>query len=346
MKRFFTINEYSAQEVEQLNLAYSNSFDAGFVKVGAKVTGTLLTKNPKEAIFSTYGKSNITVKNTDNESQILGNLNLGDKIDIEILSVSDAQNEYTVVGSIHKVKISQINEFFAKAAEQENILTGRVAEINNGGYIIELVVNDMMINVFMPHLLADVNKLSNPESIVDTEIEFVVEKTQKDGVTSYLASRKKYLQTLIPAATAALEVGKKYEGVITGTTDFAVFVQLKGCLTGMIHKSNLEKETTAYSAGETIEFYIKDIVKGRLFLTQILRDSLWDTLAVDDVLTGTISSIKDFGLMMQLDYETKGLIHRSNLKGKSPESFTTGETIVVRVTAINKNNRQITLTIA
>ncbi len=346
MKQHFSINEYSTQEVEQLNAAYFSSFDSGFIKVGSKVTGTLYKKTEKESIFSTYGKSNVIVKNNDTESQILNNLTLGDKIDIEILSISDSKSEYSVVGSIQKVKVSQINEFFASSAEKESILTGRVAEINNGGYIIEVIVNDMAVNVFMPHLLADVNKLSNPESILGMDIEFVTEKTQKDGNVSYLASRKKYLQSLIPAATSALVVGSKYEGIVTGTTDFAVFVQLSGCLTGMIHKSNLEKETKDYTAGESIEFFVIDIVKGRLFLTQVLRDSLWDSLAVDDILTGSVASIKDFGLMMQLDYETKGLIHRSNLKGKSPDDFKNGETIVVKVTAINKNNRQITLAIA
>lgn len=346
MKKHFTINNYTSAEVEQLNAAYANSFDKGFIKIGSKVTGTLLRKTDKEAIFTTYGKSNVSVRNSDVESQIIENLNIGDKIDIEILSVNDAKNEYQVLGSIQKVKQSEIKEFLSTVIENQTVLTGRVAELNHGGYIIDLIINDIMVNIFMPNLLADVNKLSNPESIVGTDIEFIMEKYVKDGNVNYMASRKKYLQTLIPNAIAALEIGGKYVGTITGTTDFAVFVQLNGCLTGMIHKSNLEKDTTEYSAGDPIEFYVKNVVKDRLFLTQIMRDSLWDTLEVGDVLTGSVSSIKDFGLMLQLDFETKGLIHRSNLKGKNPEDWNIGENVVVKVTAINKNNRQITLALA
>lgn len=346
MKKHFSINDYSEQEVAQLNAAYASSFETGFIKVGSKVTGTLLTKTEKEAIFTTYGKSNVIVKNTDFESIIIENLSKGDRIDIEILSISDAKNDYQVIGSIQKLKQSEVNEFLAEAVTSEKVLTGVVSTLNHGGYIVDVVINDMLVNIFMPNLLTDVNKLSNPESIVGQEIDFIIEKSSKDGNTSYMASRKKYLQTLIPNAISALEVGSKYEGTITGTTDFAVFIQFNECLTGMIHKSNLEKDTTDYSAGETIEFYVKNVVKDRLFLTQIMRDSLWDSLEVGDVLSGSVSSIKDFGLMLQLDFETKGLIHISNLKGKSPEDYNIGENVVVKVTAINKNNRQITLTLA
>ena len=116
----------------------------------------------------------------------------------------------------------------------------------------------------------------------------------------------------------------------------------------MIHKSNLSEqaqkmlENNEIQNGQPIEFYVKDIADTKLFLTQVLRESLWDSIQVNDILMGTVSSIKSFGLLVDLDYETKGLLHESVLKGNIT-NYKVGQQLEVYVKAVNKNKRQITL---
>jgi hypothetical protein len=56
-----------------------------------------------------------------------------------------------------------------------------------------------------------------------------------------------------------------------------VFVEFNDCLTGMIHKTNLDPDWTRrfdqILPGYQIEFYIKEIIKDKIILTQISRDS-------------------------------------------------------------------------
>ena len=343
-KREFTIyNDYSETEVAELEKAYSKSLDQGHFKVGKVVTGFLYSKTNNELNFVTYGKTQITVKLSSEENAVTSTLEIGAKTGIEITGIEEEKTGYFVYGSVAKVKQNEIKEFLDEAYDHESILTGVVKEMNQGGYIVELSINDSTTSMFMPNLLTSVNKLFEPAALVGQEIDVILDVVNKNGTDSYVCNRKKYLQTLIPHELGKLIKGGKYEGFITGKTDFAAFIQFNGCLTAMIHKSNLEAPLEEIKTGDSIIFYVKDVIKDRLFCTQVQKDSLWDTIKVDDELSGEVSSIKDFGLMIQLDYETKGLLHRSVLKGKSPEEWQKGDAVYVKVTAINKTNRQITL---
>ncbi len=342
-KRLFTINEYKPEEVLQLDAAYNQSFEHGFLKAGKAVSGTLLSKEGSHATFSTYGKSNVIVPMTSEEGQIINNLVLGDKINILITDVVEAKNDYVVWGSISQMKQNEVRDFLEKAYSEGTVLTARILQHNSGGFICEVLIEDVLVNIFMPHVAASLTRIENVEEWIDRNIDIILDKATRDNRTSFICSHKKFLNTQIPAETAKLVSGGEYNGQITGKTDFAIFVIFNNCLTGMIHKSNLEAGLDAFTIGDKINFFVKDIIKDRLFLTQVLRESLWDSIEVGDELQGKVSSIKDFGIMVQLDYETKGLLHRSTLKGRSPDEWDRDETIFVKVTAVNKSNRQITL---
>lgn len=321
------------------------------LKSGVKMSGTLMTKNSRYAVVNIHGKSDVFIDNNIHEKIYLESLNIGETIDFMISEVID-KKEYEITGSIHNLKMIEVQEFLLKCAAEKTVLTGIPRDLNHAGYTVEVNINDMAVSLFMPHLLTDVNKLPDPEAIIDTEIDFLVESIYKEGKNSFIASRKAYLISRSKQEMKKLVTGKAYDGFVTGTTDFAVFVQFNGCLTGMIHKSNLTElaqsmlEKGEIEDGMTIGFYVKDILrqgnKTKLFLTQVLRDSLWDSIEVNQELTGTVSSIKDFGVLVSLDYETKGLLHKSVLSNHISK-YKKGDKVNVVVTNVNKNNRQITL---
>lgn len=315
------------------------------MKVGTKVNGILISKNARYALIDFRSKDAVRVDINAQELVILNKIELGEQVQVLITGIKDQQN-FEVTGSLYELKIAELSEFLDSAFEKRTVLTGIPTELNHAGYNVNINIEDQEMALFMPHLLTDVNKLPDSQSILNTEIEFVLEKVKKDNQTSYIASRKGYLLTLANKERRKLVKNGQYHGYVTGCTDFAVFVQFNQCLTGMIHKSNLTPKAIEMlpniPAGTTIEFFVKDIIKDRLFLTQVLKDSLWDSIAVNDELTGTVSSLKDFGLLVELDYETKGLLHKSVLS-LPVDSYKKGDKVHVIVTAVNKNNRQITL---
>lgn len=344
---FATTNTYKDNNpFEQALLEFEQrTGDNANIKVGSKVTGKLVSKSDKYAFIDFKGKTSVCIDVTPQEVSLLAALEVGEDATVLITAISDKDN-FEIEGSLYQLKMIEMTDFLNNVYENRIVLTGVPTELNHAGYNVSVNIEDQEMSLFMPHLLTDVNKLPQPESILNTEIEFYLEQVRKDGNISYIASRKAYLINMAIKEKRNLKKGGQYDGFVTGCTDFAVFVQFNKCLTGMIHKSNLTEQAIAMlpniPAGTTIEFYVKDIMKDKLFLTQVLRDSLWDSIATNDELTGTISSVKDFGVMVDLDYETKGLLHKSVLANPL-DTYKKGDKVRVVVTQVNKSNRQITL---
>jgi small subunit ribosomal protein S1 len=158
---------------------------------------------------------------------------------------------------------------------------------------------------------------------------------------TYIVSRRKYLQSLISEEVKNLETGRVYSGNVTGTTPFGVFIEFNDCLTGMIHKTNLNPEwqerISEITPGFEIDFYVKEIIKDKIILTQILRESLWDVIKVGQILTGKVKDNKQFGSLIYLDNETIGLVQNPN------KTLLIGEEIKVKVTLVDRQNRKIFL---
>lgn len=342
-KQDFTINHYSNDEVLALNAAYDNTFDSSFMKVGKSIKGKLIEITNSKATFSTYGKTNIIVPNNSLENEILSNLEIGNLVDILITEYKDNGTILSVIGSIHEMKKHTVNTFLNDSYKNNIPLVAKIVSLNTGGFICSTTIEDVSLDLFMPFSNSSQSRIENTEEWIGKEIDILLDKITIDNKLSWLANHKKFLTTLVPLELSKLIKGNEYSGIITGKTDFGVFVTFNKVLTGMIHKSNLEYVVEDYEIGENISFFVKDIVKDRLFLTQEIKDSLWDTIEVGESIYGKVSSIKDFGLMVYLDYETKGLIHKSNLKGKSLDTFKVDDVIYVKIIAVNKQNRQITL---
>jgi ribosomal protein S1 len=85
----------------------------------------------------------------------------------------------------------------------------------------------------------------------------------------------------------------------------------------MIHKANVVEEwqnrISEIKPGQEIEFYIKEIIKNKIILTQVLRETLWDTIKNGQVIEGRVKDVKQFGALIILDNETIGLIHTSEM---------------------------------
>jgi len=129
-----------------------------------------------------------------------------------------------------------------------------------------------------------------------------------------------------------------------------VFVEFNKCLTGMIHKVNLnpkyQEVITDIPAGTEIDFYVKEVLKGnKIILSQNLNKSLWDTIKLGQVKTAKVKSVKPFGLLVELDAETTGLVQKHHLE-KINKKFEVGDSVKVKVISVIKDDRKIYLSFA
>jgi ribosomal protein S1 len=289
-------------------------------------------------------KDDIRIEDRLSESKYLKNSNIGDVIDVLILDVD--QDNYYINGSIAAIYESRAHHNLMSLAEGQSV-TAYIKSLNPAGYDIELSHGGVTLPAFMPNTLAGINKLHDPNSIVGKTIEVMIESYSGDEGT-YIVSRRRFLQRLIPSAIKELQSGEVYNGHVTGTTPFGVFVEFNECLTGMIHKANVDPEwqekLTTIKPGFEIQFYIKEVIKDKIILTQILRETLWDNIKNGQVLDGVVRDTKQFGTLINLDSETVGLIHTSEME-KLGKKFTSGQQLKVKVLSVDRMSRKIFLTL-
>ena len=293
------------------------------INVGDIITGQIAKLNNKEIVIDVNYKDSIYVDVKAPDLRIIQNLNVGDDMNVMVTEIYD--NPYQMKGSITELIKLEVANKLRDFYKNSVALTAKVLELIPAGFMLEIEMDHISITAFMPNTLAGVNRLTieQTEALVGTNIKVMLETLQQEkGV--YVVSRKKYLNSLVTETIEQLKKDrienpeKAYEGIVTGTKDFGVFVEFNGCLTGMIHKVNInpafQDKLSEIKPGTPIDFYVRDILKGdKLILTQILRDSLWDSIRVGQVKEGVVRSVKPFGALVALDEETTGLIQRKQI---------------------------------
>ena len=316
------------------------------------VTGVISKVNSKEILVD-FGFKDYIYVDKPKKTNVMTEFNIGDELEVLITKVS--QTPYLIRGSITELIKQNVHNKMQHYFENELPLNAEVLSLIPAGYMMNIHMDNITIEAFMPNTLADVNKLSDSSSIIGSKFEVMLETLQQEkGV--YVVSRRKYLQTLIPQEIKKLKYDKVYTGVVTGTTPFGVFVQFAStegeisCLTGMIHRVNINEDWkdrwNQIVPGMTIDFYVKEIIKNnKIILTQIIKESLWDTIKVGKVLTGKICDIKAFGVLVSLDEETVGLIQTSYIN-KTNKKLSIGDDINVKIISLLRDDRKIYLNFA
>lgn len=313
------------------------------------VKGKVIIITEKSITFDINSKDNVIIERKGVEEKICKQLEIGQIVDILIVKL--IETPYQIKGSLSELVKIKANNTMVNSYKNKTFIDAKVIEMIPAGYMLEINIDGIIINAFMPNTLADANKLHNPESIIGQTIKVMLETLQQDkGI--YVVSRKKYLKTLIPEKIKEIRNAPKdhvYTGHVTGSRDFGIFVQFEECLTGMIHKANISEQyqdrISDIKPGSLIEFYIKDIIKNgaQIILTQKLEESLWETIRVGDKLKGSVISIKPFGALIALDYETNGLIQTTYIN-KNEKNLKPGDSLEVLVISIIRDDRKIYLT--
>ncbi len=337
-------------DISNLNEDYQNLYhmmektflDLREIREGEIIKGEIVSINNNEIIVDFGYKDHIYVDIP--KGNLSKDLESGSQIDVLITIIQD--DPFLIRGSITELIKMNVHNKLKTYYEDRLPLVAKVKDLIPAGYMLDIYMDNVTIDAFMPNTLADVNKLANPESIIGETLNVMLETLQQEkGV--YVVSRRKYLKTLIPEEIKKLKKDIIYTGEVTGTTPFGVFIQFNSCLTGMIHKMNVnsdwQNKWNQIVPGMAIDFYVKEITKSsKIILTQSLKESLWDKIKVGKILSGKVIDVKNFGALISLDYETMGLIQTTYLV-KNGAKLIKGEQVKVKVISVIKDDRKIYL---
>jgi len=335
-------NGYSEEEYTEMLEAIEA---AHIPQIGRPFEAVFVAEDEHHFLLDSKFKDYIRVPKTSEERNFFRHVKINNIIDVVVTSISD-KREYIINGSVAIIYKGEAHKMLENM-EYNSYVDVRVEKLTPAGYTCMIELNGCELEAFLPQVLAGVNRIpdAEKESLVGQKLEMCVETYSKDKGT-WIVSRRKYLELLIPEFIEQLNSDTLYKGTVTDTKTYGVFIEFNECLTGMIYKTALLPEYRDnfrnIKAGDEMEFYVKEVNhKNQIVLIQ--QSTLWDEIKVGQVFEGTVSDHKHFGTLVALDDDnTKGLI-RSNKESDDVIETEVGEKVKVKISKIDYNMRRIYL---
>lgn len=156
-------------------------------------------------------------------------------------------------------------------------------------------------------------------------------------------------------ASTTLEPKTKLSGKILKTTLAGALVDVGQNIPGVIHISQLSKDSInkvedVVKEGQTVEVWVRRIKKDRIELTMIQPLALeWKEIEPEMVVKGKVVRLETYGAFVDIGAERPGMIHVSELAHgfvKTPgEVVKEGDEIEAKVLDVNRKKKQIKLSI-
>jgi small subunit ribosomal protein S1 len=283
---------------------------------------------------------------------------IGDKIKVKVLKF-DKEKEKVSLG------IKQLTPDPWSLAEEKYPLgtrvTGRITNLKEYGAFVELEQGvEGLIHVSE---MSWTGKVRHPSQLLSIGNEVEATVLNLDVAKKRISLSIKQLKPN-PWDNIAdnYPVGSIIEGKIKNITDFGMFIGIDEGIDGLIHISDmswlkkLNHPSELYEKGQEVQAVILEIDKENerfsLGIKQLKPDP-WDVIPekypCGARVRGTVKSITDFGIFLELEEGIEGLIHVSQLpKGKQKkglEGFKVMDEIEAEVINVSQENKRIGLSI-
>jgi len=291
----------------------------------------------------------------DSDADPAKDLKPGDEIDVHVLRVNDGEGNVLLSKKHADGRKSMLD--LEAAFKNGTPLPGKITEIVKGGCI--ALIHG--VRTFVPssqvaqRYVADLSELKGKEFNFNI-LEF--DKKAKRIVAGRKDLAAKEATEKKDAAFSAIKIGEKITGKVSRITQFGAFVDLNG-VDGLIHISEMSwgrirRVTDVVKEGNTVTVVVigMDPEKGKISLS--LKDvnpdpwaDIEDRYPIGSIVDGKVARIASFGAFIELQDGVDGLVHISQVAGrhieKVEEELKVGQMIKVKVTAIDKNQKRISL---
>ena len=362
--------EQSAPEVLPETAAESadESFDEMLEKslktlnTGDKVVGIVASIGPNEVTVDLGTKHSgyipISELTDDPDLKPEDVAKVGEEIETYVMRVNDVEG--TVQLSKKRLDTVKNWDSIEEARENRAVVEGLVTEENKGG----VVVNVKGIRVFVPASQTGLPKDAPMSSLLKTRVQLritEVNHSRRRVVGSIRAVQYEARKAAAEQTWAEIEVGKTYTGTVKSLTSYGAFVDIGG-VDGMVHVSELSwkrvhNPAEVLKVGDVIEVHVLSFDKEKKKISLGYRkdeDNPWnkftEAFQIGSVATVKIVKLMAFGAFAEIIPGVDGLIHVSQITnerriGKPDEVLSEGQTVDVKITNIDYENKKVSLSI-
>ena len=281
---------------------------------------------------------------------------IGSKIDIFLEKFEDTDGNITL--SKYKADFIKRWDQLREFCDNAKPVKGKIIKRVKGGLIVDLDV----IQAFLPGSQVDVQPVKNFDDYLNKEFDFQIVKVdelRKNLVVSRKAILQESLNEKRQEIMDKIKVGETISGIVKNITDFGAFIDLGG-IDGLIHITDfswgrINHPSEVVSIGDTVDVQVIDYNKetSRISLgIKQLSDNPWKLIAdkynVDDVISGKIVSIMNYGIFVEVEKGVEGLVHISEISwNKNIENlsdhYKTGDILESKILSIDIEDQKISL---
>jgi small subunit ribosomal protein S1 len=251
------------------------------------------------------------------------------------------------------------------AATWGTLRVGQVVEAfvtghNKGG----LTLKFSGIDAFMPVSMIDMNRTEDMAPFENTKIlcEVIEIDYERESVTlSRRAVLEREAEEARERTLGTIAEGKVVVGVVRSIMPYGAFVDIGG-VDGLLHISDMshrriEDPREIVTEGQQLEVMVLSVDKDSEKISLGLKQALPDPWAnaehkwpVDEIVTGRVSRLADFGAFVELEEGVEGLLPISEMsferRIKHPgDILKEGDTIKLRVMSVDTERKRISLSL-
>ncbi len=326
-------------------------------KVGSLISGVIVDLTDDWVVVHVGLKSEpIIARNEFLADEADKKLEIGDEVKVTLEAIEDGHGSTRVsrLRAMHDESWSKLEESLNAGTIIKGYITGKV----RGGMTVEVGG----VRAFLPGSLVDTRPLESFDHLEKSFQEFKVIKLDKEK-SNVVLSRKAVQEDINSEERekifATIQEGSQISGVIKNLTDYGAFVDLGG-IDGLLHITDItwkriNHPSEVLTVGEEVELKVTKFDKEKsrisLGLKQLSEDpweNIKDTYPINSVNKAKVSSLTDYGFFAELDSNTEGLVHVSEIdwtnKNIHPSKVVSaGDEVDVMVLEIDVEKRRISL---
>jgi small subunit ribosomal protein S1 len=281
---------------------------------------------------------------------------VGDTVEVVIRSIHSGEGapQLSRLDALGRKVWDEIESAF----QSETPITGRVVDKTKGGLRIDL----NGIEAFLPGSQIDSRPIRGLDSYIGQDIEARIIKFSRRR-NNIVLSRKVLTDEVVNVqkaeTLAKIDVGYVVDGVIKNLTEYGAFVDIGG-IDGLLHVTDMSwgrihHPADLFGVGDHIQVKVlkldREKEKVSLGYKQLLPDP-WSTVVevypVNSKIKGTVSSVTEYGVFVELEPGVEGLVHVSEIswsrRSQSPKRmFHKGQEVDVQVLGVDTVEKRISL---
>jgi len=290
------------------------------LEVGQVVDGTVVQIGSEHVFVDIGYKSEGRVPIEEFEDDLP---TVGDAVSVVLLSKDASRGGVAV--SKRKADERVFWKQLKQAFQDNEPVEGKVVRTVKGGFEVRLHAG---VRAFNPISKIDLRRVDEPEEYVGLASSFYIERLYSDNRVNIVVSRRRWLEEEVDRRRGQffeqVGIGDVVEGTVKSFTSFGAFIDLGG-FDGLLHINDMSwghatRPKDYVKKGDKITLKVirmdpeeKKINLSLRHMTEDPWNSFEDKYRVDQVVSGTVTKLTDFGAFIELEEGIEGLAHISEL---------------------------------